>query len=410
MKCGLLGERLGQSYSPAIHRLLGDYEYRLYEKQPEELGDFLREGDFHGLNVTIPYKKTVLPYCAALSSTAASIGSVNTLIRRPDGSLYGDNTDAFGFESLLREAGVDPKGQKALILGSGGAMLSLRHVLSQRGARATVISRSGEDSYDKLSRHSDAVLLVNATPVGMYPDNMQAPVDLRLLPNCRAVLDIVYNPRRTALLMQAESLGISCAGGLHMLVAQAKRSAELFTGRAIDDGEIVRIRRRLDRDMRNIVLIGMPGCGKTTVGRALAQALGRPFADADEELCAAAGMTVPEIFAAVGEPGFRRMETETLRRLGMRSGWVIATGGGCVTREENYPLLHQNGRIIRLLRDTDRLPDQGRPLSQTAGAAALLAQREPLYQRFADAEADNNGELGATVRHIVEAENEAADN
>lgn len=410
MKCGLLGGKLGQSYSPAIHAMLGGYEYRLYEKRPDELEAFLREADFTGLNVTIPYKKTVLPYCARLSPVAEAIGSVNTLLRLPDGTLYGDNTDAFGFESLLREAGAEPRGEKALILGSGGAMLSLRHVLQGLGARVTVISRGGPDSYDSLSRHADAKLLVNATPVGMYPDNPRAPVDLRLFPECRCVLDIVYNPMRTALLMQAESLGIKNAGGLHMLVAQAKRSAELFTGESIDDGVIPRIRRRLAADTQNLVLIGMPGCGKTTVGRALAERLGRPFADADEELCAAAGMSVPEIFAALGEEGFRRLETQTLERLGKRSGWVIATGGGCVTREENYPLLHQNGLIIWLTRDTDRLPTEGRPLSERGGTAALFAVREPLYRRFADLTADNNGAVEAALISIMEEAYEAADN
>ncbi len=410
MKCGLLGRKLGHSYSPAIHTMLGDYEYKLYEKAPEELEAFLREGDFSGLNVTIPYKKTVLHCCSQLSPTAAAIGSVNTLLRLPDGSLYGDNTDAYGFEYLLREAGAEPKGEKALILGSGGAMLALRHVLEKRGAYVTVISRTGEDNYENLSRHSDAALIVNATPVGMYPDNMRAPIDLGLFPRCRWVLDIVYNPMRTALLMQAESLGISCGGGLPMLVAQAKRSGELFTGAAIDDGAVPRICRALALREQNIALIGMPGSGKTTVGKALAQRLARPFADLDDEICAKAGMSIPEIFAAVGEEGFRRMETDALRELGKRSGWVIATGGGCVTRPENYPLLRQNSRIVWLQRDISELPTEGRPLSEGLGAAELFRRREPLYRGFADAAADNSGSIAETVNSITEELYEAIDN
>ncbi|MGM9661825.1 MAG: shikimate kinase [Oscillospiraceae bacterium] len=403
MRCGLLGEKLGHSYSPAIHAMLGDYEYWLYEKSPEELADFLKNGEFQGLNVTIPYKKTVLPYCAELSDAARRIGSVNTLVRRADGSLYGDNTDAFGFAGMVKKSGVEAAGKKAVVLGSGGASVTVCDVLRRLGAASvTVISRRGEDNYENLSRHADAEILVNTTPVGMYPNNGAAAVDLAAFPRCEAVLDIIYNPARTALLLQAERLGIPHAGGLYMLVAQAKRSAELFLSRPIDDGEIGRIEGVLSRSMQNVVLVGMPGCGKSTLAARLGEALGREVLDADAEIEKAAGMPIPEIFRRYGEEEFRRRETETLAALGKRSGAVIATGGGAVLREENYPLLHQNGLIFWVQREIDRLPKEGRPVSLKSDLNTLYETRRPRYQRFADYETDNNGSVQEAARQILE--------
>ena len=403
LRCGLLGRKLGHSYSPQIHGLLGDYGYRLFEREPEELADFLRQGDWQGLNVTIPYKKTVLPFCASLSDAAREIGSVNTLLRRPDGSLFGDNTDAFGFARLLRESGIDPAGKKALVLGSGGASVMACWVLRQQGAReVTVISRGGEDNYGNLDRHADAQLIVNTTPVGMYPHNGQAPVDLRAFPACCGVVDVIYNPARTALLLQAEALGIPYAGGLGMLVAQAKRSAELFTASAIPDCRIGEITRRLSREMENIVLIGMPGSGKSSLARILGERLGRPVLDADAEIEKQAGKTIPDIFAEEGEAGFRRRETAVLRELGKRSGCVISTGGGCVTREENYPLLHQNGVIFWRKRAVELLSREGRPISLSRDLEELCAQREPLYARFADYVIEETETLEEAAEKILE--------
>ena len=271
LRCGLLGGKLGHSYSPAIHHELGDYAYRLYEKTPDELPAFLTGGSFDGLNVTIPYKKAVMPYCAALSETAQRVGCVNTLVRRADGTFYGDNTDVFGFERMLHTTGVRPAGKKALVFGSGGASATACDVLGRAGAQVVCISRSGADNYENLSRHRDAQILVNTTPLGMYPNNGAAPADLRAFPHCACVLDVIYNPARTALLLQAEALGIPHAGGLEMLVAQAARSSELFTGRAVPDGRIAEITKKTALSMQNIVLIGMPGCGKSMVGRLLAE-------------------------------------------------------------------------------------------------------------------------------------------
>ena len=403
LKCGLLGQKLGHSYSPAIHGMLAGYDYQLFEREPEQLEDFLKNGDWDGITVTIPYKKAVLPYCAELSDTARRIGSVNTIVRRPDGSLYGDNTDAYGFESLVRKSGIQVQGKKALVLGSGGASVTVVAVLKLLGAESvTVISRGSEDNYDNLSRHADARIIANTTPVGMYPNNGQAAVDLAQFPQCEGVLDVVYNPARTALLLQAEKLGIPCAGGLYMLVAQAKRSSELFTGSSIPDSEIGRIEKVLSGQMKNIVLVGMPSSGKSTLAAALGEKLGRPVYEADALIEQEAGMDIPAIFARYGEGHFRALETEILSRLGKLSGAVISTGGGCVTREENYDLLHQNGTIVWLQRGTEKLDKTGRPLSLKNDLNEMYQKREPLYRRFADAAVDNNGSVKATLEQILE--------
>lgn len=401
MKCGLLGEHLSHSYSPRIHKELGDYSYELFEVAPQELESFLQKGDFDGLNVTIPYKKAVLPYCAEISQTAQAMGCVNTLIRRTDGSLYGDNTDAAGFSRLLdRNGGIAP-GQKALVLGSGGAAGTVRRVLEHRGARVIEISRKGENNYVNCYAHTDAVLLVNATPVGMYPKNGERLVDLNRFPNLKCVLDLIYNPCRTRLLLDAEEIGIPREDGLPMLVSQAKRAAELFTGNQIPDALCESILCKLRTEMQNIILIGMPGSGKSSVGKALAERLGRPFADADAEIEKRIG-SIPAFFAKEGEEAFRQVETQVLAELGSRSGWVIATGGGAVTRQENYPLLHQNGILIRLCRALSLLPVEGRPLSQKNSLQELFAKRDPLYARFADHSIENSSTVEAAVERILE--------
>ena len=402
---GLLGEKLGHSYSPQIHQMLGDYAYPLIEKTPEEAERFLRTGDFDGLNVTIPYKKLALRCCDRVSDRAARIGSVNTIVRRADGTLDGYNTDYDGFAWMVTRSGIPVAGKKTLVLGSGGASLTVQAVLRDMGAEVVVISRNGPDHYDNLERHRDAELIVNTTPVGMFPQNGKSAVQLANFPVCAGVFDLIYNPARTRLMLDAEARGISYAGGLPMLVAQAKRAAELFLNEELPEHEIGRIVQRLRGEMENIVLIGMPGCGKSTAGQRLAEQLGRPFVDADAELVRTAERTIPQIFAEEGEESFRRRETDVLAELGKRSGLVLATGGGCVTRPEKYDLLHQNGRIVWLRRDRQQLAVDGRPLSQSGDLAEMERKRLPLYERFADAAVDVDADPVITAQRIADAAN-----
>lgn len=401
MKCGLLGRKLGHSYSPQIHSYLGTYSYDLFEKEPEEVADFIRNGDFTAINVTIPYKKDVIPYLDELSPTAQKMGSVNTVVRRSDGTLFGHNTDYFGFTSMVRRSGIPVVGKKALVLGSGGTSNTAVKALADLGAQVVIISRSGENNYENLDLHADASVIVNTTPVGMYPKTGVAPVDLKRFPQLEGVLDVIYNPARTQLLLDAEAMGLPHDNGLWMLVAQAKEAAEYFTGTKLDDSMIETIHRKLSVQMQNIVLIGMPGCGKSTIGALLAKKLGRTLVDADAEIEQLAGKTIPEIFAQDGEDAFRNWETQVLAELGKRSGLVIATGGGCVTRQRNYPLLHQNGCIVWLQRDIQVLPTDGRPLSQANDLGDMYTKRKPLYEDFADFSADNNSTPEATVSAIL---------
>lgn len=401
MKCGLLGRKLGHSYSPQIHGLLGDYSYALFEKEPEQLASFLKNGDFTGINVTIPYKKDVLPYLDELSPAARKIGSVNTIVRRADGSLFGHNSDYFGFVSLVKHSGIAVDGKKVLVLGSGGTSNMVVTALKDLGAAPVVISRSGLNNYENLHLHADASVIVNATPVGMYPNTGVSPIDLRRFPALTGVLDVIYNPAKTQLLLDAEKLGIPHENGLWMLVAQAKEAAEYFTGKKLPDSCIEKIHGILSRQMKNVVLIGMPGCGKSTIGNLLARKLGREFVDADEEIIQLAGKSIPEIFAQDGEEIFREWETMALEHLGKQSGLVIATGGGCVTRERNYPALHQNGSIVWLERDLSLLPTDGRPLSQSNRLEEMYAVRKPLYEAFADVRVANTGSPEDTVTEIL---------
>lgn len=403
-RCGLLGEHLSHSYSPQIHALMGSYEYKLYEKSLEEVEDFIKNGEWDAINVTIPYKKVAAALCDCLSDTAAALGSTNTLVRK-DGKIYGYNTDYSGFMSMVKKSGADVKGKKVLVLGSGGASVTVCAVLRSLGANVIVISRSGENNYNNLDRHSDASVIVNTTPVGMYPKNGSAAVDLTQFKSCKAVLDLIYNPIRTELLLQAERLNIPCINGLHMLVAQAKEASELFCGNSLADGIVDSIENKLKIELGNIILIGMPGCGKTEISKRLSEALARPVIDADDEIVRKAGKPIPEIFASDGEIGFRSIETAVLSDIGKLSGNIISTGGGCVTVPENYPLLHQNGIIIWLKRSISRLPTDGRPLSKSNDLNKMYSIRKPMYEWFADIVIDNNGSYDSTIEAIISALN-----
>ena len=388
---GLLGRTLKHSYSVPIHRALGNDNYALFELEPEALGAFLSRPDIGGLNVTIPYKLDVMAYCDVLDETARSIGSVNTIVRLSDGKLAGYNTDAYGMQYMASRAGISLQDKKVVILGSGGASLTAQYVAKTAGAREiVVVSRNGENNYDNLTRHADAEILINTTPVGMYPHTGELPADTALFPACEGVLELVYNPRRTALLFRAEEMKIPCAGGLSMLTAQAKAAEELFFGMAIADGENERVLRLLRQSMQNIVLIGMPGSGKTTIGFALAKLTGRTAIDLDEQIVLADGRTIPQIFAASGEAAFRALERGQAEKWGRESGLILVTGGGIVKDERNYRPLKQNGRIYEIQRSTALLPREGRPLSQLADLDAMQRERAPLYARFRDAGLPND--------------------
>lgn len=385
---GLIGRKLGHSYSPQIHALIGDYAYKLYPMEEEAIPSFLQE-EFDGMNVTIPYKETVMPFLAEISPEARRIGSVNTLVRNPDGSLTGHNTDYFGFSWILGDTAAF-MGKKALILGSGGASKTVQAVLGDRGVPYVVISRSGEDNYTNLHLHADAELIVNTTPVGMFPDVEAAPVDLSLFPNCRLVLDLIYNPAKTSLMLQADKLGIENRGGIGMLSAQAVKAAELW---GLHDPSapdpVAMIAGRVQRDMKSIALIGMPGCGKSSIGQALAEMTGRTFIDVDEQIVELAGKPIPEIFAQEGETAFRAIETQALAAAAKESRAVIATGGGVVTQERNRDLLRRNCTVVLIERELSELPIAGRPLSQGRGVEEIYRERKPLYDAWCDARYTN---------------------
>jgi len=401
---GLLGEKLPHSFSPQIHARLGAYEYRLFEVRPEDLRAFMTARDFDGINVTIPYKKSVIPYCATLSDRARRIGSVNTILRRADGSLHGHNTDYDGFETLLEMIGFDPAGKKAVILGSGGSSATVRAALEDRKAsEIIVISRSGENNYQNLRLHKNAALVVNTTPVGMYPGNGVSPVSLNAFPACEAVIDIVYNPAKTRLLLDAEEKGIRHIGGLPMLVSQAKSAAELFTDKPIGDGLIAEITELILKQTKNILLIGMPSSGKTTVGTMLAQMTDREFIDTDTIIAGKTNRDVPEIIETDGEAAFRKLETEALAEVSKLSGKVIATGGGIVTVAENLPLIRQNSVCVFLNRDIGKLSGEGRPLSRKYGAETLYRERLPLYRTWCEHEVDSNQSIEQTAAAVKEA-------
>ena len=377
MKYGLIGEKLGHSYSCQVHRALGNPDYVLKEIAPDALGDFLRARDFAGLNVTIPYKQAVIPYVDALTDTAREVGAVNTLYFDASGALWGDNTDVYGFCTMLE--GIDVRGKKALVLGSGGTSHTACYALRALGAGdCIVVSRRGAVNYENVySLHADAEVIVNATPVGMFPNNGARPIDIRRFPRLCAVADVIYNPARTALLQDADALGIPRAGGLSMLVAQAARSVERFSGRALGEEAWRGALRQVAASLRGVALVGMPGCGKSTIAQAVAQELGRACVDLDAEIEREAGKSIPEIFAQDGEEAFRAAETRAARQFS-RENAVLATGGGCVLRAENAQALRANSLVVWLKRAIDQLPREGRPLS-VGNLYEMEQKRAPYY-------------------------------
>ena len=406
MKYGLIGEKLGHSYSCQVHRALGNPDYVLKEIAPDALGDFLRARDFAGLNVTIPYKQAVIPYVDALTDTAREVGAVNTLYFDASGALWGDNTDVYGFCAMME--GIDVRGKKALVLGSGGTSHTACYALHSLGARdCVVVSRTGDVNYENVHfLHADAELIVNATPVGMFPNNGARPIDIRRFPHLCAVADVIYNPARTALLQDADALGIPRAGGLSMLVAQAARSVERFSGRALGEEAWRGALRQVAASLRGVALVGMPGCGKSTIAQAVAQELGRACVDLDAEIEREAGKSIPEIFAQDGEEAFRAAETRAARQFS-RENAVLATGGGCVLRAENAQALRANSLVVWLKRAIDQLPREGRPLS-VGNLYEMEQKRAPYYLAASDVQIENQGSVEEVAAAVVAALREGA--
>ena len=392
LRCGLIGEKLSHSFSPQIHKELSDYSYSLFEMREDEVGAFLQSDVFDATNVTIPYKKTVMPFLDEISDEAQRIGSVNTITRLDGGGLRGDNTDYYGFWHTVEKSGIEIRGKKVLILGTGGASLTAKTVSADMGAESiTFVSRSGEVNYKNVyQKCADAEVVINCTPVGMYPNNGIAPIDLSRLPACGGVIDMIYNPARTKLLLDAERLNIPHINGLPMLVAQAKRACELFLKEAVEDSEVERITRGIAAETSNIILVGMPGCGKTTIGKLLSEKTGRAVVDTDEMIAQSEGRSPSSILLAEGEDSFRKIESREVRGAGKLSERIISTGGGVVTREENYEPLHQNGVIVFIHRALDALATEDRPLSKSGKLPEMYEKRLPLYRRFCDLEVSND--------------------
>lgn len=392
MQYGLIGEKLGHSFSKEIHEQLAGYQYELRPLSLAEFPAFMQQADFAAINVTIPYKELVIPYLAEVDEQAAKIGAVNTIVKR-DGCLCGYNTDFAGVVYLLKNHGIDLNGRNVLILGTGGTSKTVRAVAESQGAAAiSFVSRnSGQQAnwldYQQAAAQRDVQVIINTTPRGMYPQNEEQPLlDLATFPRLEAVVDVIYNPLRSNLVLQAQALGLKACGGLEMLVAQAKYAAELFCGQSIAEAAIDEVYRRLRRQKLNLALIGMPGCGKSTVGRLLAEKLGRPLLDCDKEIVRRSGQAIADIFAEQGEAKFRQIESQTLADIAKEGGQVIACGGGVVLRPENIQALRQNSLLIWLDRPLEQLAvGKGRPLSPNPEANRLLyQQRAPLYQQYAD--------------------------
>jgi shikimate dehydrogenase len=404
MRCGLIGEKLSHSHSPLIHQMLGNYGYELISLSPPELETFFRDNCLRGFNVTIPYKKTVIPYCKELHGPAEKTGCVNTVVRDRNGAYHGYNTDYPGFLYMCRRAGINLKNKKVLVLGSGGTSLTVSAVAADEGAGEIItVSRSGGINYDNIHSHKNVDIIINTTPVGMYPGNGESLVDPGDFPNCSGVIDVIYNPLKTRLVMRAEAMGIPCSGGLPMLIAQAKYASEIFTGSVIDDSRIEEILTKLYKLICNVILIGMPGSGKTEVGKLVAKALGREFIDIDSMIVESTGMSIPEIFEKCGENRFRELEADVIGETGKLSGKVIATGGGSVLLEENRLNLSQNGLVFFLKRDLDMLYTEGRPLSKSPEALREMYRiREPLYLEMCDAETNSCSSLEQTAGSLLE--------
>lgn len=406
MEYGLIGEKLPHSFSKEIHEKLAGYDYRLKELIPAQLPDFLEKQDFRGVNVTIPYKQAVIPYLDEIDPKAAAIGAVNTIVNR-EGRLYGYNTDYDGMVALIRHAGLSLEGKTVLILGTGGTSKTAMAVAKDLGAasvqRVSRTAKEGAISYEE-AQGLPVQILINTTPAGMYPEPDGQPMDLSRFGWLEGVLDAVYNPLRTRLVLQARDNGARGQSGLYMLVAQAAAACELFLGEALPQGTLGRVYRTIHGEKQNIVLTGMPGSGKSTAGRVLAQQMGREFVDTDTEIIRLAKKPIADIFAQKGESAFRDLESQVIRQLSQRTGLVIATGGGAILRAENVRRLRQNGRIYFLDRPLEDIqPSDDRPLSRDREALEKrYAERYPRYAAAADTRIPVRGSAETVAQAIRE--------
>lgn len=390
MMYGCIGEHLPHSFSKEIHREIAGYEYELKELSPQELPAFLLAKDFRGINVTIPYKQAVIPFLDRVDGTALEIGAVNTVVNR-NGRLWGYNTDLEGLICLIRRTGLELRGRKVLILGTGGTSRTAAFAARQLGASAILkVSRSARDgavSYETaLREHADAEIILNTTPCGMFPGIHDQPLSLSAFSRLQGVADVIYNPLRTRLVLEARAMDLPAEGGLYMLVSQAVRASGLFLDTEYPADLTDRVYQTLLRRKENTVLIGMPGSGKSAVGTELSRRTGKPLADTDRLIEQHAGKTISEIFRDSGEEAFRDMESEVIRELSAEGGRILSTGGGAVLRPENVTALRQNGRLFWLDRDPEALcPTEDRPLADTAAKIReLYRQREPIYRASAD--------------------------
>ena len=398
MEYGLIGEKLGHSASKEIHEQLADYSYELHPLTKEDFPIFMEEKAFRALNVTIPYKQAVIPYLTAMDENAKAIGAVNTIVNQ-NGSLYGYNTDMPGFLYMVKKNGINMEGKKVVVLGNGGASQAIQAgVKKMNPAKMIVVGnrtiKEGVLTYEQcFALHSDADIVVNTSPVGMYPNVDFSPVDLTHFPQCQAVIDIIANPLTTKLVAQARELGMKGITGLEMLIAQAKYAVEIFLDTHLEDARIAEINTPLLKERSNLVLVGMSGGGKSTIGKRAAEKLGKGFVDTDDLIIERIKMPIAEFFAKEGEPAFREIETKVIHEVSSRNNLVIATGGGIIKNPLNVEYLKRNGRLIWLKRDADLLQTgNGRPLAPDQAAAQKLYQeRLPLYTAAAEAIAENNG-------------------
>ena len=407
MRYGLLGEKLGHSFSKEIHNSLGEYSYDLLEVSRERLEEFIESRTFSGLNVTIPYKEAVIPYLDRIDEAAKAIGAVNTIVNR-GGRLYGYNTDFYGMEMLFSHAKIDPADKVVAILGSGGTSKTAEAVMKHLGAKeAFKVSRGGKGGaigYDELYERADEVeIIVNTTPAGMFPDTDGCAIDLSRFKNVSGVIDAIYNPLRTRLVIEAEKRGIRAEGGLYMLVAQAVRASEIFTGARYEERTTEKIYRRILRDKENVVLIGMPASGKSTIGRILEKKLGKKVFDSDKIIERNAKKSIPDIFRDDGEAAFRDMEADVIAKLSSKCGIIISTGGGSILRGESVDNLKKNGRLYFIDRPLSQLiPTSSRPLASTAEAIEKrFNERYGIYSAVADVRIDANGSAPMAADKII---------